>query len=596
MYGNETVQHMKKFICSVILFIALITTVSAQGFLKASGKKIVNEKGENVLLRGMGLGGWMLQEGYMLKLQGTNPQYSIRKRIQQLLSAEQTQEFYDAWLQNFITKADVDSMRAWGFNSVRLPMHYNLYTLPVEAEPDSARQTWLTKGFALTDSLLRWCKANKMYLILDLHAAPGGQGNDVNIADRDSTKPSLWQSEASKAKTVALWKKLAERYKDEPAIGAYDLLNETNWGFEDAADKHGQKESSNKPLRELLMKITEAIRSVDQKHIIIIEGNAWGNNYKGVFPLWDDNTVISFHKYWNNNDAQSIRHMLHAREQNNAPVWVGETGENSNTWFAEAVRLFEDANIGWSWWPLKKIGNNNPLEIKSNPNYNSLVDYWNGRTKNPPKESNAYSGLLELAVYTNIRSNAVRRDVVDALFRQPFSNDTKPFKQTVIGSRDSAVNAADYDLGRNGAAYFDRDTGNYSGSTGRRGVGNRGNVYRNDGVDIFRDSAHYETYYVGSIEEGEWLQYTVNVKEGGPYAVALLVAAATDAGNVTVSVDGKAVFANVPIAATGSVKEWQHQSLGNLTLEKGLHTVRVYANRGGFNFKQLLVKKGSSKL
>jgi aryl-phospho-beta-D-glucosidase BglC (GH1 family) len=70
-----------------------------------------------------------------------------------------------------------------------------------------------------------------MYLILDLHAAPGGQGNDLNIADRDSTKPSLWQSEANRTKTIELWRTLAERYKDEPNIGAYDILNEPNLGF-----------------------------------------------------------------------------------------------------------------------------------------------------------------------------------------------------------------------------------------------------------------------------------------------------------------------------------------------------------------------------
>ena len=235
-------------------------------------------------------------------------------------------------------------------------MHYNLYTLPVDKEPDSTKQTWLEKGFRLTDSLLSWCKTNQMYLILDLHAAPGGQGNDLNIADRDSTKPSLWQSEANQAKTIALWKKLAERYKNEPWIGAYDIINEPNWGFEDPADRNGLKESGNKPLRELMVKITEAIRSVDKKHIVIIEGNGWGNNYKGVFPLWDNNTVISFHKYWNYNDAKSVQHMIDARNNNNAPVWVGETGENSNTWFADAVQLMESNNIGWCWWPLKKLG------------------------------------------------------------------------------------------------------------------------------------------------------------------------------------------------------------------------------------------------
>src|SRR5690349_16947207 len=101
---------MKKFAYLLFICIFIHTPIYAQGFLKASGKQIINEKGENVLLRGIGLGGWMLQEGYMLKLQGTNPQYSIRKRIDSLLSPAQTQDFYDTWLSNFVTKADIDSL------------------------------------------------------------------------------------------------------------------------------------------------------------------------------------------------------------------------------------------------------------------------------------------------------------------------------------------------------------------------------------------------------------------------------------------------------------------------------------------------------
>ncbi len=583
---------MKKLAClSSILFIAFFTTLNAQGFLKASGKEIVNEKGKNVLLRGIGLGGWMLQEGYMLKLNGLNPQYSIKNRIAQLLSPEQTQEFYDTWLSNFVTKADIDSLHKWEFNSVRLPMHYNLFTLPVEQEPDSTKQTWLKKGFQLTDSLLSWCKANNMYLILDLHAAPGGQGNDLNIADRDSTKPSLWQSEANKQKTIALWKNLATRYKDEPNIGGYDLLNETNWGFDDEDDKHGQKEEHNKPLRELLINITQAIRSVDKKHIIIIEGNAWGNNYKGVFPAWDNNMVVSFHKYWNNNDVESIQHMLDARDKNNMPIWIGETGENSNVWFADAIKLYEENNIGWSWWPLKKIGNNNPLEIKSNLNYNHLVNYWNGKTEKPPKESDVYSGLLELAIYTNIRSNIVHKDVIDAMFRQPFSNKTIAFKPNIINAKDSVINAVDYDLGRNGFAYSDKDTGNYYISGAKRNTGNKGYVYRNDGVDIFKDSSQYESYYVGSIEDSEWIQYTIDVTTAGNYILKLVDAAEDNTGAISIDVDGKNLMHQNNINLTGGLKQWQTQMLQTVSLNKGKHTIKLYFDKGGFNLKQLIFIK-----
>ena len=230
LFPGKIFPHIIFFFLSLIIF----NESPAQGFLKADGKKIVNAKGENILLRGEGLGGWMLQEGYMLGINKDAQQNKIRSRIEELMGEKETEEFYDTWLHNFIQKADIDSMHAWGFNSVRLPMHYNLYTLPVEKEPVAGKNTWLDKGFALTDSLLSWCKANHMYLILDLHAAPGGQGNDINISDRDPSKPSLWQSEANQQKTIALWKKLADRYKNEQWIGGYDILNEPNWGFTDS--------------------------------------------------------------------------------------------------------------------------------------------------------------------------------------------------------------------------------------------------------------------------------------------------------------------------------------------------------------------------
>jgi endoglucanase len=131
-------------------------------------------KGEKVILRGMGLGGWMLQEGYMFHLSFLGQQYKIKAKIEDVVGADKTKQFYEAWLANHTTKADIDSMAVWGFNSIRLPMHYNLYTLPVDQEKTPGENTWLEKGFVMTDSLLQWCKANKMYLILDLHAAPGG--------------------------------------------------------------------------------------------------------------------------------------------------------------------------------------------------------------------------------------------------------------------------------------------------------------------------------------------------------------------------------------------------------------------------------------
>ena len=572
-----------KFLGILVVAVLYSAPGLAQGFLRADGKKIVNEKGENVLLRGVGLGGWMLQEGYMLKINKEGQQYRIRERLEELMGEKQTQEFYDLWLANHTRKIDIDSMKAWGFNSVRLPMHYNLYTLPVEKEPVVGQDTWLEKGFVITDSLLAWCKANQMYLILDLHAAPGGQGNDLNISDRDPSKPALWDSEANQKKTIALWKKLAERYANEPWIGGYDIINEPNWGFSDPEnDKNGTKEKNNAPLKKLMVDITKAIRAVDKKHIIIIEGNGWGNNYNGILPQWDSNMVLSFHKYWSYNNQASVGHMTKARDQYNIPVWLGETGENSNVWFTEAIRLFEANNIGWAWWPLKKIGANNPMEIKSNLNYDAVAGYLNGKG-NKPKESNVYSGLMELATYVRLENTIIHRDVIDAMMRQPFSAETRPFKKHSMGSN-SIVNAVDYDLGRNGIAYFDRDTADYHVSTGKYTAGNKGRVYRNDGVDIVRDELKYDAFYVNNMESGEWLTYTFDVKRKGIYTLKLRVAAASDTGKVSVLVEGKSIAKGLNIPDTGGETGFQFIIIKDVRLKAGKQTMKFLADAGTFSF------------
>ena len=143
-----------------LLFLLCSLDLFAQP-LRVKGKYIYNSKGEEVILRGVGLGGWMLQEPYMLKLSGiAATQKDIRNKIVDLVGEKDTKRFYEAWLSHHCTKADIDSLAAWGFNSVRLPMHYNLFTLPIEEEPVKGKNTWLTKGFELTDSLLSWCRSN----------------------------------------------------------------------------------------------------------------------------------------------------------------------------------------------------------------------------------------------------------------------------------------------------------------------------------------------------------------------------------------------------------------------------------------------------
>lgn len=571
---------MKTILLSCCFVLAGYCAV-AQGFLKRSGSRIIDGGGQPVLLRGYGLGGWMLQEGYMLKVYREGQQYRIRERISDLVGPKKTKEFYDLWLANHTTRADIDALKQWGFNSVRLPMHFDLYTLPADQEPVKGKDTWLEKGFELTDQLLEWCKANGLYLILDLHAAPGGQGNDHNISDRDPSKPSLWESPENQRKTVALWRKLAERYKDEPWIGAYDILNEPNWGFTDPAnDRNGTKEKDNAPLRKLMMEITEAIREVDNHHIVIIEGNGWGNNYNGVFPPWDSNMVVSFHKYWNYNDEASIRHMLDTRDKYNIPVWLGETGENTNAWFTDAIRLLESHDIGWAWWPLKKIGINNPLEIVAPEGYDKILKYWSDSTAPRPTGKEAWATLKALAKATHFKQNVFHHDVVDAMIRQPKDKSAKAFTG-VSFLYSGSVTADKYDMGGNGSAYLDMDIANYRVSDPRRTGGNRGGRMRNDGVDIAWDAV--SGAYITHVETGEWVQFTVH-PGFSPTDLVISARGGEKGGKVSLQVNGQPVGLPLTIPSGNS---WVELPFGKVYPKGNSCTIRVVAEQGGFEWRYL---------
>lgn len=586
---------MRRLLIKRNLLLAVLTSLtavltagstSAQGYLSVKGRIIVNGKGEKVILRGMGLGGWMLQEGYMFHLSNLGQQHRIREAIESVIGPKKTADFYQKWLTYHTTRADIDSMAKWGFNSVRLPMHYALYTLPVDQEPVAGKNTWIEKGFALTDSLLKWCKANKMYLILDLHATPGGQGNDLPISDRYPDKPSLWQSEANQQKMVALWHKLAQRYANEPYIGGYDIINEPNWGFENAADKIGNQETKNEPLKKLMMDVTKAIREVDKKHIIIIEGNAFGNNYNGLLPTWDNNMVLSFHKYGNFNNQQAIQHFLDLSERYNVPLWMGESGENSNTWFTEEIGLVESHNIGWSWWQLKKMGINNPLEIKEPKDYQLLLDYWSGKGAKPT-EAQAEAILNELIENLKVKNNIWHKDVTDAMFRQVATTETKPFKVHKLINK-LTINAVDYDLGRQRYAYMDKDTASYIYTPGVHTQGNRGHTYRNDGVDVQRDSSGYHVF---SIEDGEWLQYTINAKKAGVYKIRFNVSSTNGDGKITIATGAVSLAATVNVPATGSDRNWKMTDPESIRLKAGNNKLRIIADKGDFTLKSVELSK-----
>ncbi|MEZ2131306.1 MULTISPECIES: cellulase family glycosylhydrolase [unclassified Sinorhizobium] len=519
---------------AIALTISLSREARAQGFVHADHQQIVDGDGKPLILRGIGLGGWMVQEGYMLTIPDLGSQRVIRSRISKIIGARKTEQFYRAWRDNAVTRADIDAMAGWGFNSVRLPMHWNLFIKDVPGKGGHDKVVWNDEGFRRVDALIGWLKANHMVLILDLHAAPGGQGNDLAISDRDSARPSLWDSADNQAKMIALWTEIARRYKDEPTIAGYDLLNEPNWGFQDKADIHGCRETGNIPMRELYERTIRAIRAVDRNHMLIIEGNCWGNNYAGLLPVADRNTTLSFHKYWTDTTQQAIEPFLKLRAQYDMPLWNGETGENSNDWYARAIELAEKNNIGWSMWPLKKIGISNPLEIVAGDEYRSLASYLRGQGKKPTADV-AFAGLMQLARASRFDRNVQHPDVIDALFRASHSNDPIPFKEHRITSTGGVIAAVDYDLGKEGFAYHHirSDDADLSHG-GALSEDKKRAVYRNDPVEIAQSG---DDYWLSHIKPGEWLRYSFD--SDGAYTFPLILRT-RGTGTLSVALNGHA--------------------------------------------------------
>jgi hypothetical protein len=569
-------RKIKQKITMILCFLSLFAFgLQAQDFMRAEGKNIVDINGNNFISRSIGTGNWMIQEGYMMKSTdaGINTQWQFTEKLIETIGQERTDSFYNVWLSNHFTRADVDSMKAWGFNAVRPALHYKLFTLPIEDEPVAGKNTWLDKGFVMVDSLIKWCADNEMYVFLDMHGTPGGQGTNMDISDYNPAKDALWENQENKDKLIALWKKLAERYKDEKWVGGYDLINETNWSF---------TESGNKPLWDLFIDITEAIREVDQNHIIILEGNGFANDYNGLPALWDDNMVLSFHKYWSYNDENSLDWMINLRDQRNVPLWLGESGENSNTWFTQLISLAENKNIGWSWWPVKKGGINNVMEVTVNDDYTKLLDFWKNGTPAMTADE-AFQAVLTFADNHKIENCFIHYDVIDAMMRQASSIESVPFIDHKLGE---PIFFSDYDFGRNNVAYTDSDTANYNSSTGTYVTWNAGWSYRNDGVDIERCTDVDEPtngYNVGWTSDGEWMQYSLKSDSLAGYSLSIRHASGGGGSKIHIEVNGVNISGTLLLPGTGGWQTWKTDTFNDLILPGGNLKLKIFFEQGGSN-------------
>nr|WP_300304549.1 cellulase family glycosylhydrolase [uncultured Anaerostipes sp.] len=311
-------------------------------FLKTDGQKIVNQKGEEVYLKGTNLGGWLLQEYWMCPVKGSDSVAQWRNEetldvLEERFGEEKAQQLIEEYQNNWITEQDIRTIAKAGCNVVRVPFWYRNFMKDADG-------TWLTEklddnpGIQKLDWLIETCQKYGVYVILDMHGCPGGQNAGHTTGGRTC---ELYTNEHYQDVMEELWVTIAERYKNNPAVAAYDIMNEAQeWDGDVASD----------PRNKVYDRMLKAIREVDSDHIITIEG-IW--NF-GVLPdpneIGWENVVYQEHQY-NVKDENAAEKLVADwaayREQHNVPVYLGEF---SYMPFADACEKY---NIPYTTWTYK---------------------------------------------------------------------------------------------------------------------------------------------------------------------------------------------------------------------------------------------------
>ena len=363
---------MKKSVLFLFLlslfFICKASSIKEQSnknlFLGIKNQHVITPDGKPFLIQGINLGNWLNPEGYMFLFKDVSSYRLIDQAFREMVGSDFTDQFWKAFKNNYITREDIAYIKQTGMNSIRLPFHYKSFT-----EEDYMGLKSNQDGFARIDSVIKWCKEEGLYIILDMHDAPGGQTGD-NIDDSYGY-PWLFESEESQQLFSEIWKKIANRYKDEPAILGYDLLNEP------IATHFNNKEEINKHLVPVYKKGIEAIRSVDKNHIILLGGAQWNSN----FTMFDEKAIDSkmmytCHHYWCDTLQTNLQDFVDFRTKVNLPLYMGETGENTDEWVGAFRRLMERNNMGWHFWPYKKMEKTSCMvRINKPANWDLIIQY-----------------------------------------------------------------------------------------------------------------------------------------------------------------------------------------------------------------------------
>jgi endoglucanase len=508
----------------------------AVSFLHTQGMSIVNAAGEEVALRGVNIGSWLLIEPWMLRLDGQDSiesEKDIWDLIGKRFGQEAKLDLIRIHRSNFFTEEDVRRIASLGLNCIRVPVWWRAVTDPEYGGDFS----WL-------DRCVRWCEKNGVYVIIDLHGAPGGQSTESRIVGERSNG-ALWSDARFRQETIDWWKKVADRYKDKPAVAGYDLLNE--------AYTVGKMDT----LASFYNELYKAIRAVDPKHIIFIQDGLLGFN---VLPNPQDmgweNVVYSFHYYPKDtaggvNDPSAFFYRYsRIGLYYGVPVNVGEFNSmqidrGGISAFQRSCEMFDYFGWSWNFWSYKVLGGNR--------DYN-----WGlyGDSANPPPNLNQDSLEDIRSAFKSMRTESLNvNPALEAALAQP--------------SRWPQPDGALLTLAQ---AFILPDKDEQLRMEWGRSVPNVGYWAPRDRVG-----------------------WVVDIPEGGVYEGGVRYANSASGNRARIWIDGVQAV-DVELANGKSWTVYHDQSLGNLLLAKGRHTIaleKADSNNSFINLQSAWLRKAN---
>jgi endoglucanase len=335
------------------------------GFVRAAGTEFVAGDGRPVRLRGIGIGGWLTMENFVTGHAATES--LTREALTAVLGPRRAALFFDRLLSVFFAEADAALLAGCGLNSVRVPVSYRHWE--DDARPFELRE----HGFEQLDRVLRICGDRGIRVVIDLHALPGYQ-NQRWHSDNPTHVALFWDHPHFQDRVVNLWSAIAERYRDDPRVLGYNLVNEP-------ADPGRQVVGA------FYRRLVEAVREVDGRHILFLDGNTYATEFDVFTERWD-NVVYTCHDYaraglgyggpypgrtrgqWVDRKALERTFLARTRfpRETGTPVWIGEFGPIYRPGTADSDRtdrlqilrdqlaIFEEHGASWSLWTYKDIG------------------------------------------------------------------------------------------------------------------------------------------------------------------------------------------------------------------------------------------------